>query len=374
MSVKVVQGNLLESKAHTLVNTVNTVGVMGKGIALQFRKRFPDMYDDYVWRCNRGEVRLGEPYLYRQLIPPWIINFPTKEHWRSVARLDAIVNGIRHLRANYVSWEIESLAVPPLGCGNGQLEWSVVGPTLFRELSTFDIPVELYAPYGTPHAELEVSYLEAADENLRLHEGLRTFMQPSWVALAEILHRIHEDPHHRPIGRVSFQKIAYFATGAGIPTGLEYKRGTFGPYADDAKRIVARLQQHGLVTEVRLGRMFGVVPGATLQDARTAYAAALRNWESAINRVVELFRRLDTRRAELVASVHFAATRLAHQLQRRPTEREVLQAVLEWKRRHRPPPNERDIALAIRNLAMLEWINVSASEDLPVEEDLVAPF
>src|SRR5690242_19435161 len=87
-------GDVLESHAQTLVNTVHCVGVMGKGIALRFRERFPDMYEDYVARCTAHEVKLGRPYLDRRLIPPWIVNFPTKDHWRAVSSLNAIVQGM----------------------------------------------------------------------------------------------------------------------------------------------------------------------------------------------------------------------------------------------------------------------------------------
>src|SRR3954468_4753912 len=96
--IDVRKGDLFESSAQALVNTVNTVGVMGKGIALGFKQRFPEMYEDYVRRCERGQVRLGEPYLYRRLTLPHIINFPTKEHWRGRSHLGAIVNGLRFLQ------------------------------------------------------------------------------------------------------------------------------------------------------------------------------------------------------------------------------------------------------------------------------------
>jgi len=104
-------GNIFESEAQTLVNTVNCVGIMGQGLALEFKKLFPDMYEDYVVRCEAKEVRLGEPYLYRGLLPPWILNFPTKDHWRSVSRLSDIVAGLEYLEKHYREWEITSLAV-----------------------------------------------------------------------------------------------------------------------------------------------------------------------------------------------------------------------------------------------------------------------
>ena len=132
--VKVVIGNIFESRAQTLTNTVNCVGVMGKGVALEFKKHFPDMFQDYARRCERHEVKLGEPYLYKRVTPPWILNFPTKDHWRSVARLEDIIRGLKFLEQRYREWGISSLAVPPLGCGQGQLDWRVVGPALYREL------------------------------------------------------------------------------------------------------------------------------------------------------------------------------------------------------------------------------------------------
>jgi O-acetyl-ADP-ribose deacetylase (regulator of RNase III) len=148
--IKIVIGNLFESQAQTLVNTVNTVGVMGSGIALEFKNRFPEMYRDYVARCKRGEVKLGEPYLFKNRDPQWILNFPTKDHWRSTSQIDDIVKGLDYLEAHYREWGIQSLAVPALGCGNGQLDWAVVGPILYSHLKRLDISVDLYAPFSIP--------------------------------------------------------------------------------------------------------------------------------------------------------------------------------------------------------------------------------
>jgi O-acetyl-ADP-ribose deacetylase (regulator of RNase III) len=145
--IKIIVGNLFESKSQTLVNAVNTVGIMGAGIALEFKNRFPEMYRDYVTRCKRGEVKIGEPYLFKNRDPQWILNFPTKDHWRSVSRIDDIVKGLDYLEAHYREWGIQSLAVPALGCGNGQLDWAVVESILYSRLKRLDIPIELYAPF-----------------------------------------------------------------------------------------------------------------------------------------------------------------------------------------------------------------------------------
>jgi O-acetyl-ADP-ribose deacetylase (regulator of RNase III) len=144
--VQFVSGNLFQSKAQTWVNAVNCVGVMGKGIALEFKKRFPEMFRDYEARCRAGDVCLGQPYLYRQLLGPWILNFPTKGHWREGTRLADLVVGLEWLVQHYKAWGISSLAVPALGCGNGGLDWCEVGPVLESYLGQMDIPVEIYAP------------------------------------------------------------------------------------------------------------------------------------------------------------------------------------------------------------------------------------
>jgi len=341
--VKVLIGNMFESKAQTLVNTVNCVGVMGKGVALEFKKRFPDMFKDYVARCDAGQVKLGQPYLYKRLVPPWILNFPTKKHWRSMAKLDDIVNGLEYLLQHYKEWGIESLAVPPLGCGQGQLEWRVVGPTLYRYLKRMDIPVELYAPYGTPHEELRPEYLEKGAE---LSMPKPEWIKPAWMALVEILERIEQQPYHPPIGRVAFQKIAR-----------------------ELKPLTARLLNNGLICEKRLGRMFAVQVGHTFKDAKKAYMQELKQWEPVIERTTDLFMRMDTAQAEIAATVLFVARSLEKSKGEKPTEREVLEAVMNWKQRRRPPLNEKTVALSIRNLAALGRLNVKASPDLPLPEE-----
>jgi O-acetyl-ADP-ribose deacetylase (regulator of RNase III)/uncharacterized protein YwgA len=359
-------GDIFESNAQTLVNTVNTVGIMGKGIALQFRRRFPEMYEDYRRRCAAGEVRLGEPYLFRALVPPWIVNFPTKDHWRSVSQLDAIVAGLEHLEAHYREWEIESLAVPPLGSGEGRLEWRVVGPTLYRHLARLDIRVELFAPFDTPHAELQVAFL---DSRSGATEIAPSRISSGWVALVAILSRIEAEPYHWPIGRTTFQKIAYFAKAAGIETGLEFTRASFGPHTPELKQVLTRLVNNGLITERRRGRMFEVRVGPTFADAATGFADDLTRWEQAIDRVADLFLRINRAPdAELASTAHYAAERLRRRAGGTPSERQVLEEVLDWKSRRKPSPVPEKVASTIRHLAMLKWVDVEPSSDLPIDD------
>lgn len=366
-------GDLFTSKAQTLVNTVNCVGVMGKGIALEFKKRFPVMFKDYAARCEAGEVRLGQPYLYKQNSGPWILNFPTKDHWREVSRITDIIAGFDYLEAHYQTWCIQSLAVPPLGCGNGQLDWDVVGPTLHGRLSRLDIPVEMYAPRGTPPEQLELSFLSGA-RRARHNDKEPTIIkiEPAAVALVSVVSRITREPYHWPVGRTMFQKKAYFLTESGIPTGLEFQRGSYGPFASDLKPLTARLINNGLITETKRGGMFVVTPGPTYPDARERYKQQLREWAPEIEKVADLFLRLRrTVDAEIAATVHFAAKELAARANSNgaPSELDVFEEVKRWKKRRKPPLDDDQIATTIRYLNILSWMNLPASPDLPVPEE-----
>lgn len=134
-----VRGDLLRSDAQTLTNAVNCVGVMGKGIALQFRREYHAMYNDYVQRCRRGEVHPGEPYLYGR-----VLNFPTKNHWREPSNIDWIAEGLSWIETH--SDIIRSIAMPPLGCGNGGLMWTDVRQLIYDILECSSIDVRLYTP------------------------------------------------------------------------------------------------------------------------------------------------------------------------------------------------------------------------------------
>ena len=365
--IKVIVGDIFKSKAQTLVNTVNTVGIMGKGIALGFKQRFPDMYEDYRKHCEKNEVKLGKPYLYRRAEPPWILNFPTKEHWRSVSQIEDIVEGLKYLAHYYKRWGITSLAVPPLGCGEGQLEWRVVGRTLYRHLKNLDIFVELYAPFGTPPDQMQMAFLEESTTQQDVEAPKR--IEPGWVALVDVLARIEKEPYHRPIGRTTFQKIAYFATESGIITKLNYERGSYGPYASHLKRVITILVNNGLIKEEHRGRMFTVKVGPTFWDARAEYERDVNRWEEPIERLADLFMRMTTDRAEIAATVHFVAKSFSAPDKAKPTETDILIEVMSWKQKRRPPLNETDIALAIRNLNMLGWIDARPSDDLPLNEE-----
>lgn len=367
--VKIVIGDILKSNAQTIMNTVNCVGIMGRGIALEFKKRFPLMYKDYVKHCEDNLIKRGKPYLFKRLMYPWIINFPTKDHWRSVSRLEDIDKGLQYLQAHYKEWGITSLAIPPLGCGQGQLDWRVVGPIIYKNIKELDIPVELYAPYGTPSEELQPSFLDKiAKRGIPLHKSVYPKISPAWASIVEILRRIEEEPFHPPVGRTIFQKIAYFATVTGIPTSLHYQRGSYGPYTFALKKQITTLVYNDLIREERRGQMFSVHVGPAFDKIKKEYKKHIDMWISNIDKVSDLIMRMDTKQAEIAATVHFVAQELKRNCKMQPSEKDVLNAVMQWKQRRRPPLNEKEVAMTVRNLNMLDWISARASDDLPIKE------
>jgi uncharacterized protein YwgA/O-acetyl-ADP-ribose deacetylase (regulator of RNase III) len=371
--VKTTTGDLFGSKSQTLVNTVNCVGVMGKGVAVGFKERFPDMYREYVRLCDAHRVHLGEPYLYKKLTGPWVLNFPTKDHWRSVSKLSDIIKGLEYLKAHYREWGIESLAVPPLGCGNGGLEWRVVGPTLYRYLSDLDIPVELYAPHGTVPFELTPEFLRSGSGSTSPAPVANTLppmvprIQPVALALVEILRQVVAEPYHWPVGRITFQKIAYFATEAGLPTGLEFVKGSYGPYSADLKPMLSKLVNNGLIEERSLGRMLAVCPGPTFKDAKASFEFDLAEWTGIIEQVADLFMRMQTQQAEIAASVLFVVRKSS------PsdvlTEYDVFQSVMDWKIRRKPPLHPEQVAQTVRSLNLLSWVKLAPSSNLPIAQE-----
>lgn len=150
-----------------------------------------------------------------------------------------------------------------------------------------------------------------------------TRIKPAWVALVEILARIDRERYRWPVGRTTFQKIAYFATQAGLPTGLSFSRGSYGPFSGELKPLITRLVNNGLIREEQLGRMFAVRPGPTYQDAARAFQLDLQRWDATIERIVDLFLRMRTQQAEVAATVYFAAHSLSESGDQQPTEKDV---------------------------------------------------
>jgi O-acetyl-ADP-ribose deacetylase (regulator of RNase III)/uncharacterized protein YwgA len=364
---KALIGDLFESPAAAWVNTVNCVGVMGKGVAQEFKQRFPAMFDDYRARCDAKQVKLGEPYLYRDASGRVIINFPTKGHWRSPSRLADIERGLDYFAAHALDWGLTSVAMPPLGCGNGGLAWADVAPLIWRKLHALPIDVELYAPYGTPKSELGIDFLSAASQMSIDDKGRQADkLNPDWVVLMEVVRELGQQPYANPVGRVVFQKIAYVLTEMGVPTGFRFGKGSYGPFSDDVGRALHVFANRNWVHEEPLGRMIALRVSEQYERDRGAQRETIERHARKVHKAVDLFSRIkSTEQAEEVLTVLFASRELkAARPHEDVTEQELFDYILEWKQSWRSEDKRLALASAIRNLVLLGWMKVQVSEQL----------
>ncbi len=368
-------GDLFASEMQTLVNTINCVGVMGKGIAAIFKKKHPAMFEDYKQRCELGQVRLGEPYHYADLAGASIINFPTKQHWRASTRLADVEAGLDYFVGHYKQWGIESVAFPPLGCGNGGLEWESVGPVMYRKLKALDIPVEIYAPYGTSKKELSTEFLDGDLQTEFLVKGRqREKLRPEWAALVEVLHQLEQQPYAYPVGRVTFQKICFVLTELGVDTGFRFERNSYGPYDGRVKEAISVLANRNWIAETQLGKMTAIKVGSEYGKDRREFLPQVERFGRKIEKTVDLFSRIkSTDQAEEVATVIYVVQKLKTERsedRENVSEKDVFDYILDWKKAWRDDAvKQENLAETIRNLEMLSWIKLRFSENLPAPSD-----
>ena len=270
--LKALIGDLFESRAQTLVNTVNCVGVMGKGVAEMFKRRYPAMFEDYKSRTDRKRCDWVQPYLYLDPSGLQIVNFPTKNYWRSPSRVVDIEQGLDYLASHAEQWNIVSLALPPLGCGNGGLEWSEIGPLIYRKLHGLPIDVEVYAPYGTPRQQLTKEFLSAPSQMSLEGKGRKhASPKPEWVVLMEVLRELETQPYANPVGRTIFQKISYVVTEMGVPTGFQFGKGSYGPFSGDVKLALHDFANRNWLHEQQLGPMLALHVAQQYEKDRGRY-------------------------------------------------------------------------------------------------------
>jgi O-acetyl-ADP-ribose deacetylase (regulator of RNase III) len=243
--IRFTKGNLLDASAEAVVNTVNEVGVMGKGIALMFRERFAANTAAYTAATKAKEVQVGHMFvtLTGELFPKWIINFPTKKHWRSPSKLEWIQTGLEDLRRVIQENNIRSVALPPLGCGNGGLEWSQVRPMIEAALAALaDVDVIVYEPTDAYYNAMKTEGVE----KLTVARAL----------VAELVRR------YSILGLdctvLEVQKLAYFLQRAiarlriSDPLDLRFAADKYGPYADRLRHLLNGLDGSYLHAEKRL--------------------------------------------------------------------------------------------------------------------------
>lgn len=181
-----VKGNLFESPAHVLVNTVNTVGIMGKGIAKTFKSVYPDMFKTYQLLCEQRKIDVGKLWLYKTS-NKWILHFPSKKHWRSPSKPEYIKQGLESFRKNYADLGITSVAFPPLGCGNGELDWEMqVRPIMEEYLQDLPIDIFIYLYWGDSDNKPEHKNIKEIKKWLRSEPKSLGFIEV-WEDLKSII-------------------------------------------------------------------------------------------------------------------------------------------------------------------------------------------
>src|SRR5271165_3158838 len=225
-------GDLLKTPAEALVNTVNTVGVMGKGIALQFKLAYPANYAAYEAACKREEVRIGKMFIFRrESNPRFIINFPTKRHWKGKSKIEDIKSGLEALIEVVKKEHIQSIAIPPLGCGNGGLDWDEVRPKIVSALSKLpDVNVLVFTPEGAPAVE-EMPVATAPPRMNQNRAALITMMLDYGI------------PGYR-LTLLEIQKLAYLLQIVGQPLKLKFVKQKYGPYAEELNFVLQRMEGH----------------------------------------------------------------------------------------------------------------------------------
>lgn len=308
MMIEEGHGNLLAAEVDALVNTVNTVGVMGKGIALQFKRAYPANYRAYRNACDRGEVRLGQMYVFDTGVRGprrFIVNFPTKRHWRSPSQLSDIEAGLDALVTAVSRHGISSIAIPALGCGNGGLIWSDVRPLIERACRQMpSVRAVVFPPEGAPAP----GTMPNATPRPRLTASRALLL----TAIARYLDRARLQEVREGISELEIQKLAYFLQQLGAPMRLQFARGRYGPYAEGLSHVLNTLEGHYLTgLGDRSARVTQFFPINTTRGTEQASLEMVQSAPDDVARIESLLRLVDGFETpyslELLATTHFAA-------------------------------------------------------------------
>ena len=299
-------GDILAEDAVALVNSVNCVGVMGRGIALQFKNAFRDNFTAYVEACKRDEVHPGRLFVFEtgQLTNPrYIINFPTKRHWRGKSRMVDIEAGLKSLREFILEKQIHSIAIPPLGSGLGGLNWNEVRPRIEDALRGFDdLRVVIFEPNGAPESSLMTNRQSVPD------------MTPGRAALVGLMHRYLSGLLDPFVTLLEVHKLMYFMKVSGEPAmeRLRVVKGPYGPYAENLTHVLREIEGH-FISGYRDGgdvpnKQLELVPGA-LTDANK-FLEEHPDTHERFDRVADLVAGFETPFGmELLSTVHWVITR-----------------------------------------------------------------
>jgi O-acetyl-ADP-ribose deacetylase (regulator of RNase III) len=345
LMVELTRGNILEAEAEALVNTVNCVGFMGKGIALQFKKAYPDNFEAYRKACVAGEVQPGRMHIFElasMLNPKFVINFPTKRDWHANSRYEDIEAGLKALVSDVRRLKINSIAVPPLGCGLGGLDWNRVRPMI--ETAFGDLPnvrVLLYEPAGAP---------EARKMPVRTTRPKLTLARALFIRLMDL----YASQSYR-LTLLEIQKLAYFLQEAGQPLRLRYQAGHYGPYAPNLNKVLEALERHytsGYGDSQKPDVEIELLPGAA-QEAQ-AFLEGHGDEHRRLDRVNRLIEGFETPYGlELLSSVHWLAT---HAEPTATDTQDAAAGMSRWNERKRTMFRQEHIPIAWNRLASENWI------------------
>ena len=258
-------GDILASDAEAVVNTVNCVGIMGRGIALQFKNAFPENFKAYEKACKAEQVQPGRMFVFennRLHEPKFIINFPTKRHWKGKSRIEDINSGLEALVREITDRKIRSIAIPPLGSGLGGLDWSEVRSRIeasLRELAGVNVIV--YEPAGAPSAH-----------DMRSSSAVPK-MTPGRAALVVLMDRYLSGLLDPFVSLLEVHKLMYFMQEAGQDLKLKYAQANYGPFAQNLTHVLKAVEGH-LISGYADGgddptKQLELVPGA-IPDARAS--------------------------------------------------------------------------------------------------------
>jgi len=346
--VELAHGNILECDVEALVNTVNCVGVMGKGIALQFKQAFPDNYEAYRRACKAGELEPGRVFLFETGLsknPKLIVNFPTKGHWRSRSRLEDVSAGLEDLVRVIGERGIRSIAIPPLGCGYGGLKWMDVRPLIDEALGPLeDVRVVVFEPAGSPPVDRRPVRTERP--HLTLARAFYLKLMDQYGAL----------DYRRTLLEV--QKLAYFLQEAGQPLRLRFVAGHYGPYADNLNHVLQRFEGHftrGFEGSRKPDTQIDLLDGAAEEADEFLSAHAPPEARECLRRVAELIEGFETPYGmELLATAHWVG------IKEEPPTAEVavvVDRVRAWSARKERVFQPHHIRVAWTRLLERAWIN-----------------
>jgi O-acetyl-ADP-ribose deacetylase (regulator of RNase III) len=350
--IELTEGNVLEADAEALVNTVNCVGVMGKGIALQFKQKYPLNFEEYARACEKGELQPGRMLVHRtgmMMNPQYIINFPTKRHWKGKSRVEDIELGLSALVEEVKRLGIQSIAVPPLGCGSGGLSWSDVRPRIEAALAELpDVRALMFQPHGAPHPEaMPVSTKSPSMTRAR-------------AAIVRLIQQ-YGVPGYR-LSLLEIQKLAYFLQEAGEDLKLEFVRSRYGPYAEKLNFPLQRIEGHfirGYGDRSRDAQIF-VLPGAV--EIADRFLAKHLDTDARLQRVSQFIEGFETPYGmELLATVYWVAKEFDPPAQ---DQESAIAAVHGWSARKHRLFRPEHIRIAWNRLEDHHWLNRVTGKEL----------